>query len=151
HDPRTRHIPVHLISGTEADARNKALKQGALAFLPKPVSREALAAALADVKRFVERRVRSLLVVEDDPLQRDALVDLLGDGDVDVPAVRGAEEGLALLRERHFDCAVIDLGLPAMSGFEMICAVRRDTRLRELPIIVHTGQSLSVEEERELE
>ncbi|MDC0670703.1 response regulator [Nannocystis radixulma] len=150
HDPRTRHIPVHLISGTEVDARPRALKQGALAFLPKPVSREALAAALADVKGFVERRVRSLLIVEDDAEQREALVDLIGDDDVEATAVATAEEGLALLRERHFDCAVLDLGLPAMTGFEMIRAIRSDVRLRELPIVVHTGQTLSADEEAEL-
>jgi CheY-like chemotaxis protein len=124
HDARTRHIPVHLISGSDIDARPRALKQGALAFLQKPVSPEALAEALGAVKGFVERRVRNLLIVEDDDNQRKALVELIGNGDVVTTAVGSAEESLNLLRTQHFDCMVLDLGLPDMTGFDLINMIK---------------------------
>jgi CheY-like chemotaxis protein len=150
HDARTRHIPVHLISGSDIDARPRALKQGALAFLQKPVSQEALAEALGAVKGFVERRVRNLLIVEDDDNQRKALVELIGNGDVVTTAVGSAEESLNLLRTQHFDCMVLDLGLPDMTGFDLINMIKSDEKLRELPIIVYTGKELSQEEETRL-
>ena len=150
HDARTRHIPVHLISGSDIDARPRALKQGALAFLQKPVSQEALAEALGAVKGFVERRVKNLLIVEDDDNQRKALVELIGNGDVVTTAVGSAEESLNLLRTQHFDCMVLDLGLPDMTGFDLINMIKSDEKLRELPIIVYTGKELSQEEETRL-
>ncbi len=150
HDARTRHIPVHLISGSEIDARSRALKQGALAFLQKPVSSEALAEALGVVKGFVERRVKNLLIVEDDETQRKALVELIGNGDVVSTAVGSAEESLELLRSQHFDCMVLDLGLPEMTGFDLINVIKSDEKLRELPIIVYTGKDLTQEEETRL-
>ncbi|HEY0134343.1 MAG TPA: response regulator, partial [Nannocystis sp.] len=150
HDARTRHIPVHLISGSDIDARGRALKQGALAFLQKPASREALAEALGTVKGFVERRVRNLLIVEDNEIQRNALVELIGNGDVKTTAVGSAEAALDLLRTQHFDCMVLDLGLPDMTGFDLINMIKSDEKLRELPIIVYTGKELSQEEETRL-
>jgi CheY-like chemotaxis protein/HAMP domain-containing protein len=150
HDARTRHIPVHLISGSEIDARSRALKQGALAFLQKPVSSEALAEALGVVKGFVERRVKNLLIVEDDETQRKVLVELIGNGDVVSTAVGSAEECLELLRSQHFDCMVLDLGLPEMTGFDLINVIKSDEKLRELPIIVYTGKDLTQEEETRL-
>jgi HAMP domain-containing protein/CheY-like chemotaxis protein/signal transduction histidine kinase len=150
HDARTRHIPVHLISGSELDARARALKQGALAFLQKPVASEALAEALGMVKGFVERRVKNLLIVEDDDTQREALVELIGNGDVVSTAVGSAEECLELLRSQHFDCMVLDLGLPEMTGFDLINVIKSDEKLRELPIIVYTGKDLTQEEETRL-
>jgi CheY-like chemotaxis protein len=150
HDPRTRHIPVHLISGTDPNGRPRALKQGALAFLQKPVSKDALADALANVKGFVERRVRNLLIVEDDEKQRTAIVELIGNNDVHSTAVGSAEESLELLRKQHFDCMVLDLGLPDMTGFDLINMIKSDERLRELPIIVYTGKDLTPEEETKL-
>src|SRR5690606_34084741 len=137
-------------SGMEADARPRALKQGALAFLQKPVSKDALADALGSVKGFVERRVKSLLVVEDDEHQRKAIVELIGNGDVVTTAVGSAEETLELLRTQHFDCMVLDLGLPDMTGFDLINMIKSDEKLRELPIIVYTGKDLTQEEETRL-
>jgi signal transduction histidine kinase/CheY-like chemotaxis protein len=147
-DARTRQIPVHLLSGTEVDPR--AAHQGALAFLAKPVAREALAAALADIAVSVERPVRDLLVVEADPGQRDALVGLLADRDLVVTAVAGADEALALLRSRPCDCAVLDLDLPEAAGFELVRTIRGDERLRELPVIAYTRDAPGPAERAEL-
>ncbi|MEZ4408691.1 MAG: response regulator [Polyangiales bacterium] len=149
HDPRTRHIPVHILSATE-EGRHRGLQAGAIAFLQKPVEREALSSALAAARTFLDRRVKSLLIVEDDAAQRTAIVSLIGNGDVKSTAVGTAREALELLSTERFDCMVLDLGLPDMTGFAFIEKVKRDLGLVDLPIIVYTGRELSPDEETEL-
>ena len=148
HDPKTRHIPVHIISATEG--RQRGLKQGALAFLEKPVTKQALDEAFARLHSFVERPVKRLLVVEDDQTQLDSIVALIGNHDVETTAVRTGAEALAALEAERFDCMVIDLGLPDMSGFDLIEEIRNQADLAELPIIVYTGKELTKAEETEL-
>jgi signal transduction histidine kinase/CheY-like chemotaxis protein/HAMP domain-containing protein len=149
HDPKTRHIPVHLISAAD-EARGRGLRQGALAFLKKPVTRDALAEALQSVRGFIERRVKNLLVVEDDEAQRTSIVALIGNGDVQTTAVSTGEEALTALREKRFDCMVLDLGLPDMPGLRLIETIKKDLGLDNLPIVVYTGRDLTPEEEIEL-
>jgi CheY-like chemotaxis protein len=140
---------VHLISASE-EGKQRALSLGAIAFLKKPVSKDDLADALGEVKGFIERRVKSLLIVEDDPTQRRAIIELIGNGDVQSTAVGSAEECLAELEAKHYDCMVLDLGLPDVSGFELIERIKTTDRLRELPIIVYTGRDLTEQEETQL-
>jgi CheY-like chemotaxis protein len=142
HDASTRHIPVHVISAQGELQRG--LKLGAFACLQKPVTR----AALTDA--FLERRVKNLLVVEDDEAQRGSILELIGDGDVRTTAVGTAAEALAALEAGPFDCMVLDLRLPDMSGLELIDKIRKQQRFSELPIIVYTGKELSGEEEQTL-
>jgi CheY-like chemotaxis protein/signal transduction histidine kinase len=149
HDPRTRHIPVHLISAVE-EGRQRGLRLGAMAYLQKPIDRATLSSALARVKGFIERRVKNLLIVEDDPTQRAAIVSLIGDGDVHSTAVGTAREALDALHRERFDCMVLDLGLPDMTGFEFIERVKAEPALGEVPIIVYTARDLTPEEETEL-
>jgi CheY-like chemotaxis protein len=100
---------------------------------------------------FIERDVKSLLVVEDDEKQRESLVELLGGGDdVEVTAVGSSEEALARLEEGRFDCMVLDLRLPDTTGFKLLEKVKRDERFRDLPIIVYTGKELTRREETRL-
>ncbi|HLK57257.1 MAG TPA: response regulator, partial [Chthonomonadaceae bacterium] len=148
HDPGTRHIPVHIISATEDPLRG--LKQGALAFLQKPVTREGLDDALGNIKGFVERKEKRLLLVEDDEAQRNSLVELIGNGDVRTTAVSTGAEALAALAAERFDCMVLDLGLPDMTGFELIETIRKQEGLVELPIVIYTGRALTRKQETEL-
>jgi CheY-like chemotaxis protein len=148
HDPATRHIPVHIISG--ADERQRFLELGAMAYLTKPVTREVLTDAFANMQGFVERAVRSLLVVEDDPAQRTSIVELIGNGDVQTTAVGTGAEALEALRTQRFDCMVLDLGLPDMGGVELIKRIKREIGLRDLPVVIYTGKELSRREEIEL-
>jgi CheY-like chemotaxis protein len=147
-DLATRHIPIHIISAL--DGRQRGLKLGAVSYLQKPVTEEALSQALSDIRQFIERGVRNLLVVEDDEAQRNSIVELIGNGDVVTKAVGTGEEALALLKERHFDCLVLDLGLPDMTGFELIERIKSEAGLQELPIIIYTGKELSKSDETEL-
>ncbi|MBD1891230.1 HAMP domain-containing protein [Coleofasciculus sp. FACHB-SPT9] len=148
HDPGTRHIPVHIISVEEVQQRS--LQQGAIAYLQKPVSSEALAQALSDIKGFVERPVKNLLVVEDDETQRHSIVELIGNSDVQTTAVGTGTEALEELRTGHYDCLVLDLGLPDMTGFELMEQIKQEPSLTTLPIIVYTGRELTKQQETEL-
>jgi HAMP domain-containing protein/CheY-like chemotaxis protein/signal transduction histidine kinase len=149
HDKTTRHIPVHIISGDDESARG--LKLGAFAQVQKPVTKEALDEAFAKIKGFVERPNKSLLVIEDNAEQRSAIAELIGgDGDVDITSAASGEEALQFLRERHFDCIVLDLGLPDMNGFEFINRMKTDLDIAYIPIVVYTGRELTKKEETEL-
>ncbi|HEX8953740.1 MAG TPA: response regulator, partial [Polyangia bacterium] len=150
HDSRTRHIPVHLISSVDEDQRQRALRQGALAFLRKPLDRQSVESTLDEIKGFVERRVKNLLVVEDDETQRKAIVELIGNGDVASTAVASGADALAELRAKRYDCMVLDLGLPDMRGIELIETIRGDESVKDIPIIVYTGRELSRKEETDL-
>ena len=148
HDPNTRHIPVHII--TVEEERQRGLQQGAIAFLQKPATREALDAALTMLKGFADRRVKNLLVVEDDATQRASIVELVGNGDVHTTAVGSGAEALTALQAQTFDCMVLDLGLPDMTGFALIEKIQKELGLSGLPIIVYTGKDLTPQEETEL-
>ncbi|MGB3266393.1 MAG: HAMP domain-containing protein [Microcoleus sp.] len=148
HDPTTRHIPVHIVSVEEG--RQRSLQLGAIAYLQKPVSHEALSKALTDIKGFVERPVKNLLVVEDNETQRLSIVDLIGNHDVSTTAVGSGAEALETLNSGHFDCIVLDLGLPDMTGFELIEQIKQEPSLKNLPIIVYTGKELTRAEETQL-
>ncbi|MDF5707469.1 MAG: response regulator [Nostoc sp. S4] len=148
HNPDTRHIPVHILSVDERQQRG--LKLGAITYLQKPVSPEALNQVLTEIKGFIERQVKNLLVVEDDLIQAQSIIELIGNNDVQSTAVGTGKEALQILRSQHFDCMVLDLGLPDMSGFALIEQIKLEPRLMKLPIIVYTGKELSRQEETQL-
>jgi CheY-like chemotaxis protein/HAMP domain-containing protein/GAF domain-containing protein len=147
-DPNTRHIPVQIITAEEE--RERGLQQGALSFITKPVEKANLDEAFKDIRQYIERQVKSLLVVEDDEVQRMSIAELIGETDVQITGVSTAQEALEKLREGHFDCMVLDLGLPDMTGFELMEEMRKDNSLRTLPVIVYTGRELTKKEETQL-
>jgi signal transduction histidine kinase/CheY-like chemotaxis protein len=146
HDPNTRHIPVHVISA--AEQRQRALEIGAIAHLKKPVSKDSLSAAFDTLVGFVDRRLKSLLVVEDNDVQRQAIIELIGHDDIETVGVRTGAEALAALETHHFDCVVIDLGLPDMAGLDLIQQIKNSDR--EAPIVIYTGKELTRSEEAQL-
>jgi CheY-like chemotaxis protein/two-component sensor histidine kinase len=148
HDPTTRHIPVHVVSGLDAERRS--LQSGALGFFHKPVTEEALHQGLQGIQAFVDKRVKQLLVVEDDPVQSQAISDLIADSDVETTTVSSGEIALRTLNEKPFDCVVLDLRLPGMSGFELIEQIKADPQHKRLPVIVYTGRDLTDEDRARL-
>jgi CheY-like chemotaxis protein/HAMP domain-containing protein/signal transduction histidine kinase len=145
----TRHIPVHVVSGHEG--RQRGLKSGAVSYLEKPVSREALGAAFQEIGQWAEHGARRLLVVEDDAVQRQSIVELVAGDDVEITTVESAEDALAALSNSRYDCVVLDLGLADMDGFEFLEQVKSSAQFAELPIIVYTGHTLSPAEETRLQ
>ncbi|MFN6465125.1 MAG: HAMP domain-containing protein [Nostoc sp. DedVER02] len=148
HDPNTRHIPVHIM--TVEEGRQRGLQLGAIAYLQKPLTSETISEALTKIKGFVERQVKNLLVVEDDDTQRHSIVELIGNSDVSTTAVATGAEALEAIRSKHFDCLVLDLGLPDMTGFELIEQIKLLPNGKTLPIIVYTGREISKAQETEL-
>ncbi|MDQ3555623.1 MAG: response regulator, partial [Gemmatimonadota bacterium] len=146
--PGTRHLPVHIISAE--DKRQRGLRSGAVSYLEKPVSREAVEDAFERISTFIDQRVRKLLVVEDDAAQRQSIIELIGDEDVEITAVETSDQALEALRTAHFDCMVLDLGLAGTSGFDLLESVKTTEEFRELPIIIYTGKDLSGPEETQL-
>ncbi|MEH2198561.1 HAMP domain-containing protein [Nostoc sp.] len=148
HDPNTRHIPVHIMTVEEGQQRS--LQLGAIAYLQKPLTSETISEALVKIKGFVERQVKNLLVVEDDDTQRHSIVELIGNNDVYTTAVATGAEALEAILTQHFDCLVLDLGLPDMTGFELIDRIKLLPNGKTLPIIVYTGREISKAQETEL-
>ncbi|MFZ6184130.1 HAMP domain-containing protein [Nannocystis pusilla] len=147
-NPATRHIPVQIL--TLDDERQHVLERGAFTYLNKPLSRDSLAAAFDRMKRFANKKPRELLIVEDDAVERRSLSELLGHDDVKITAVDSGSAALVALRERPFDCVVLDLRLPDMSGFELLSRLQHEPTMRDLPVVVFTGKELSPVEETQL-
>ncbi|HET7230447.1 MAG TPA: HAMP domain-containing protein [Longimicrobium sp.] len=148
HSPETRHVPVHIVSGV--GKRQRGLRQGALSYLEKPVSKEALDNAFERISTFLSDGVKRLLVVEDDENQRKSIIELVGDDDVEITAVGSAEEALNEISSKHYDCMVLDLGLQGMDGFKLLEKVKEVEGMQDLPIIIYTGKELSRDEETQL-
>ncbi|HYE86138.1 MAG TPA: response regulator, partial [Vicinamibacterales bacterium] len=147
-DPATRHIPVQMLSIEEE--RQHGLSHGAFSYLVKPATTEDLEHAFDRIKTYITPHKRRLLVVEDNEIERHSIVELVSHEDIVVEAVSTGAEALEALAERRFDCCVVDLRLPDMSGFELLDRVQNDKTLHDLPIVVFTGKELSVDEETRL-
>jgi signal transduction histidine kinase/CheY-like chemotaxis protein/CHASE3 domain sensor protein len=147
-DVRTRHIPVHVVSAT--DNAQTALSLGAIGYLVKPVKREDLTEVLKKLETKLAQRMRRVLIVEDDPVQRDAVQRLLGSHEVETLAAATAAECLLLLKNQTFDCMVLDLSLPDASGYSLLETLSQEGAYSFPPVIVYTGRDLSGEEEQRL-
>ncbi len=147
-DDATRHIPIHVVSAS--DHAQTALSLGAVGYLVKPVKREDLAQALEALEAQLTRTVRRVLIVEDDPLQREAVRKLLGSSDVETVGAGTAAECLQRLKEQTFDCMVLDLSLPDASGYSLLETLSAEGDYAFPPVIVYTGHDLSAEDEQKL-
>jgi len=147
-DPRTRHLPVHVIS--VEDREETALHLGAIGYARKPASREQLQDVFSRLESKLSQKVKRVLVVEDDPRQQESVRRLIGDGDVDVVVVSSGRQALDALEQSVFDCMVIDLKLPDMSGQELLRRMASGESRSFPPVIVYTGRNLTRDEEAEL-
>ena len=147
-DPTTRHLPVQIFSVEEE--RQHGLSHGAFSYLTKPATTGELEVALEKLKTFTAPHVKRLLIIEDNDIERSSVVDLLQHDDIEITAVATGEDALTALRTRTFDCCVLDLRLPDMTGFELLDRLRAEPGLTDIPIVVFTGKDLSGEEEARL-
>ena len=143
-DPQLRHVPVQIISGF--DKRKEGLELGAFDYIQKPVGKDELQRAFDKIEEFVNKKLKKLLVVEDNRNQNLAIRELIGDGDVKSFSAYSGEQAIEMMRKENFDCVIIDLGLPDMSGFDLLEKIKADNHLKSVPIVVYTGRDLTKDE-----
>ena len=144
HDSATRHIPVHVI--TIDDVRERALRQGAHGVMIKPTSRDALGHTFRTLVNVAEHVPRRLLVIEDNEDERDAIVEAIGNSAVVVTTAIDSAAAIAALSGQHFDCIVLDLGLPGMSGQHLLETLHDHSVWRTIPVIIYTARDLTSQE-----
>ena len=147
-DPATRHIPVQML--TLDEDRHHGLTRGAFAFVTKPTTTEGLESALDRIREYSKPRRKHLLVVEDNPAEQLSIRELLGHDDIDVSIAATGAEALSAVKEQPFDCVVLDLRLPDMTGFEVLERLGDTPELNDLPVVVFTGKELSPDEDSRL-
>jgi HAMP domain-containing protein/CheY-like chemotaxis protein/signal transduction histidine kinase len=147
-DPATRHIPVQMLTVNED--WHHGLSHGAFAFVTKPTTPEGLVAAIERIRDYSRPRRKRLLVVEDEPAQQLSIRALLDYDDIDVDVVSTGEDALAAVKSQSYDCVVLDLRLPDMTGFELLEQLSQSDSGNELPVVVFTGKDLSPEEDARL-
>jgi signal transduction histidine kinase/CheY-like chemotaxis protein/CHASE3 domain sensor protein len=147
-DVQTRHIPIHVVSGS--DHAQTALSLGAVGYMLKPVKREELADVLKKLEAKLSQGMHRVLIVEDDDVQREAVGKLLTSHDVATVAAGTAAECLELLKQQTFDCMVLDLSLPDASGYSLLETLSREDAYSFPPVIVYTGRELSPDDEQRL-
>ncbi len=144
-NPDTRHIPVQIVSLEEEQQHG--LSHGAFSYVIKSPTTESLETAFDRLKEFTIPRTKRLLVVEDNDIERKSIVELLGHDDIELAAVSTGKEAMRALLDRPFDCVVLDLRLPDMTGFELLEKIHAEKHLQGIPVVVFTGKDLSAEEQ----
>ena len=147
-DSTTRHIPVQML--TLDEDRHHGLSRGAFAFVTKPSTTEDLDTALTRIREYSQPRRKRLLVVEDNPAEQLSVRELLWYEDIDIDVVDSGTSALHALESENYDCVVLDLRLPDMTGFEVLEQLRDTPKLNDLPVVVFTGRELTPEEDVQL-
>lgn len=144
-DPRTKHIPVHMMSAGNEKA-SKAKKEGAIGFLKKPVEKEQLDEAFNLLSAaYLKYNFKSVLVIEDQELQSRELTQQLTEKGVDVKQAFTGKEALDLLHDQVFDCIILDLKLPDISGFDLLDQIKSQALHAHIPVIINTAMELDQE------
>ncbi len=143
-NPSVRHIPVHIISAN--DRSLEPIREGAVEYLMKPISKDGLEEAFNRIENFVNRKIKNLLIIEDNENSRKAMKILIGNGDVQCYEAATGKEALEMYQQNHIDCIILDIGLPDMSGFDLIQKLEDIKGHNMPPIIVYTGKELTKEE-----
>ena len=145
--PQVRHIPVHFISAVEDSVRG--LRLGAAGYLKKPVTAQQMDDVFRRLRHFTGDGARTVLIVDDDAGSRRATGKLVEGRQVAIVEAATGMEALRLMSDRNFDCLVLDLVLPDISGFELLDrAAAQGIALP--PVVVYSGKDLSYEENLKL-
>jgi len=148
HNLKTRHIPVHVISG--GDKKQISLSQGALSYLQKPASSDDIEMVMADIGSNSEENIKTVLVIEDDENQQHSVKRLIQSDNIELSFAATGKQAYEKLDTEHFDCIILDLGLPDVSGYAVLEKISTLPRGLIPPVIVYTGQEISDEQQKVL-
>lgn len=143
----TRHIPVYIVSIDETTT--DALKKGAIGQVSKPVNLQELNEVFQKIEGPLQKKIKHVLLVDGDPKSRTELVGLLAGEDVHVDEAPSEKEAVAFLKQTEYDCVVLDIG-PSIEGGISILQTAESEGIMLPPVIIHTANDLSYEEEMTL-
>jgi len=144
-NPDTRHIPVHFISG--AENTRDAKKMGALGFWPKNTGIEGLTEAFNEIKGFLAKRLKEVLLIVEQEEQKQQMVDLIEELEVQVTVATTVAEGLEQMENSLFDCIIIDVDVEQQAGLKLLEPLYNNDRLTKVPVIAYATRHLSNFEE----
>jgi len=147
-DTMANHIPVHVIS--IRDHPQRAGRHGVASYTAKPSDVDTLAKVFARITQRMARPIRALLVIENDPAKRQAIIEALQSKEVALDTVASGGEALATLHRYPYQGIVLDLDLPDMDGIVLLQEIRRDAVLAEIPVVIYTARVLDAEAEQQL-
>jgi tubulin-specific chaperone A len=147
-DNNLRHIPVHIMSGNNSE--KKYFDKGAIGYLTKPVTTENLEKAFSLINNHSKNKISNILIVEDDANSQKVIKDVVSDKNINTVFANSGEIALEKIKNNYFDCVILDMGLPDMSGFELLKKMQNLNLDYLPPVIVYTGQDLSRSQEIEL-
>jgi CheY-like chemotaxis protein len=139
HDPQTRHIPVHIISGDEDRRRGLAL--GAMTYLEKSLAKENLSQVFGVIGDSAQRRIRKLLIVSDSSSEFETIRAAVGGVDIEVLGAHSVSESMAVVTQQYLDGLAVSYGLEGGSA-ELIRELQRRVAPYTPPVIVY-GQGLT--------
>jgi len=139
-DLSTRHIPVCVVSTD--DSRERALNSGAIGFITKPVaSREVIDQAFGQLKSFVVRGKKTVLLLMTEGSERSALVERLEADDIEVHVFATKERACELLRREQIDCLVVQGGAGELQPGDLIELMEERAVTRQLPVVLFGPQA----------
>jgi len=148
-DINFRHIPVHLISGEENYLL--AMQRGARSFHLKPLSTEALSTLFTDITQYNDRKVKKLLVVEDNELDSSQIAKILDNGElVTIEITDSGLKALELIKENKYDGIIIDFMLPDIDGLKFVTEISAIKKMQMTPVIIYSAKDFAPRERMKL-
>lgn len=141
-DPKTKHIPVHMMSAGDERA-DKAKTEGAIGFLKKPIEKEQLDDAFNLISKNPGKyNFKTVLLIEDQELQSMAVKEDLVNKGIEVVQAFSGQQALDFLELKIFDCIILDLNLPDISGFDLLDKIKTRPAFSHIPVIINTAMEL---------
>jgi CheY-like chemotaxis protein/CHASE3 domain sensor protein len=140
-DEATQHIPVHLMSAGDVPA-NRVDREGAISFIKKPVDPNVIDKLFNDIMSQSGGKFKKVLLVEDNKTQNNALKELMENQDIAVDQAFDGASAYKLLDENEYQCVILDLNLPDISGLDFLDKIKAEDRFKPLPVVINTAMEL---------
>jgi PAS domain S-box-containing protein len=149
-DDATRDIPVVIVSVVDNPSFGRAL--GALDYFVKPVDGRALLSRLGQYTFTIKAKQAEIrvLLIDDEPANLDLLEALLKPEGFWVLRAGGGREGIERARSQLPHLILLDLMMPAVTGFDVVEALRSNEATKDIPIMVLTAKELTDDDKRAL-
>ncbi len=144
-NPKTRHIPVHVMSSLEAKKESRA--HGAVDFFNKPIAIKHMHEMFKKLETLWAEGPKKVLIVEENTKHAEALAYFLQSFQISSSVKHSVDESVTSLLNNEAECVILDMGIPTKKPYDLLETVKLNPGLEEVPIIVFTGHSPSPAEE----